>query len=68
MMEWAVTNVVGTPPFKFHETANDIDDIDSILYFLYGLLGDQYFMCLNCKNNFFPEPMKDLHSLAHAQI
>jgi hypothetical protein len=64
MVKRAIANVVGSSSFEFNEAAYDIDDIDPILYFLYGLLGYQN-MEPNCKNNFFPEPKQDRHSLAH---
>ncbi len=40
-MEGAVANEIGAPPFQFYKRSNDINDIDSVLDFLYGLLGDQ---------------------------
>lgn len=40
-MERAVADIVGSPSFQFYERPHDIMDIDPVLNFLYGLLGDQ---------------------------
>ncbi|MEY2812064.1 MAG: hypothetical protein RI991_1059 [Bacteroidota bacterium] len=36
IVEGAVANVVGPSSFKFHKGSNDIINIDSALYLLYG--------------------------------
>jgi hypothetical protein len=38
MMKGAVTDEIGTPSFEFDKAPYDINDIDSVLDFLYGLL------------------------------
>jgi hypothetical protein len=41
IMEGAEPEVIDTPFLQFHKTANDIDDVDTALDLLYGLLCDQ---------------------------
>jgi hypothetical protein len=38
MMKGAVTDEIGTPSFEFDKAPYDINDIDAVLDFLYGLL------------------------------
>ena len=54
MMEGTIAYIVCSSPLEFYKTANNIDDIDAVLNFLYGLLGYQNsFSASVCKNNFF---------------
>jgi hypothetical protein len=41
VVERAVADIVGSPSFQLYERPHDIMDIDPVLNFLYGLLGDQ---------------------------
>ena len=38
MMKGTVTDEIGTPSFEFDKAPHDINDIDTVLDFLYGLL------------------------------
>jgi len=38
MMKGTVTDEIGTPSFEFDKAPHDINDIDAVLDFLYGLL------------------------------
>ena len=41
MVKRTVSNEISTPSFEFNKGTYDINDVDSVLYFLYGLLGYQ---------------------------
>lgn len=41
IMKRAETEIVRAPLLQFHKTANDIDNVDTALDLLYGLLCDQ---------------------------
>jgi hypothetical protein len=48
VMKRTVAKVIGTSFFEFDETADNVYDVDSVLYLLYSLFADQ-----GCKYKFF---------------
>ena len=57
MMKGTIADIICSSPFEFHKTANDIYDINSVLYFLYGLLGYQNLVLpVSVKITFLIEP------------
>jgi hypothetical protein len=49
IVEGADSEVIGPPALELNKAAYDIQDIDAVLYFLYGILGNQ-FMEVNRRN------------------
>ena len=52
-MEWTVSYIIGSPLFKLYIFANDLDNIDSIRYLLYGALRDHVEATKILKSRFF---------------
>lgn len=48
MVKRTIAEIVGASFFELDKTADDVNDVDSVLNLLYGLLADQ-----ECKSKFF---------------